>query len=309
MSAHALVNKTTALIDSQSSIDGLLNQLESLIFKYIFSNSDSTSNNNAALKAAVYHLSSPGNKVRAKLCLNACLSLNVKPSDMLIISAVSELLHNASLIHDDIQDMDEVRRGMETVWKKFGTNVAICAGDLLLSTAYGVLAEVSDSRLLPKLIRIINERTLSVIRGQCDDLDYQHQNINSIEKYSQIVKEKSGALLGLPIELALIYGGYDDYLNLAKNAAGKFAIGYQIADDLNDIEKDSSLKGISKSLNIIFVLSDAGSMNPIYEAVELAKQSLSDAVRLADKLPNNLGAPLAKLAHQLQGQIQYERES
>jgi geranylgeranyl diphosphate synthase type II len=167
-------------------------------------------------------LATPGHKVRARLCLAACLDLQIKYNDMLIISAVSELLHNASLIHDDIQDMDETRRGVETVWKKFGSSVAICAGDLLLSSAYGVLAEISDPKLLPSLIKLISKRTSSVIKGQCDDIEYKNKPINSIENYKNIAKAKSGALLGLPIELALTVSGESEYLHLAQKATTHF---------------------------------------------------------------------------------------
>jgi geranylgeranyl diphosphate synthase type II len=262
---------------------------------------------NAAEYAAKYHLATPGHKVRARLCLAACLELNIKYNDMLIISAVSELLHNASLIHDDIQDMDEMRRGVETVWKKFGYNVAICAGDLLLSSAYGVLAGISDPKLLPKLITLISNRTSSVIKGQCDDIEYKNKPINSIETYIKIAKAKSGALLGLPIELALILSKQDAYLSLAQNATGAFAVGYQVIDDLNDIEKDAAVAGRSSSLNIAFVLADAHSSNPLADATSLAEQYLSEAVDLAEKLPQSLGCLLIKLAHQLQGQIRHDR--
>lgn len=307
MSAQALVNLPNEFLASEISHHELLNQVDELVIQHLSSSQDAISNKiNSAEYAAKYHLATPGHKVRAKLCISACLELGIKYNDMLIISAVSELLHNASLIHDDIQDMDETRRGVETVWKKFGINIAICAGDLLLSTAYGVLSNISQPKLLPKLIKTINERTVSVIKGQCDDIEYKNKPINSVESYSGIAKAKSGALLGLPIELALILAEKDEYLNLAKNAAGCFAVGYQVADDLNDIEKDAPENGSSKSLNIVFVLSDAGSTSPVNEAIELAEQSLSEAVRLAEKLPHSLGDLLIKLAHQLQGQIKNE---
>jgi hypothetical protein len=86
-------------------------------------------------------------------------------------------------------------------------------------------------------------------------------------------------------------------------------VGYQVADDLNDIEKDAKENRNPKSLNIVFVLSDAGSTSPINDAIELAEQSLSVAVRLAEKLPNSLGADIIRLAHQLQGQIKHESKS
>jgi geranylgeranyl diphosphate synthase type II len=292
------------------SLDELLNQVDQFVISHISSALEAVPNSvNAAEHAAKYHLATAGHKVRARLCIAACLKLNIHYKDMLIISAVSELLHNASLIHDDIQDMSEMRRGVETVWKKFGINIAICAGDLLLSAAYGVLGNISQPKLLHKLIKTIHARTASVIKGQCDDIDYKNKPIRSVETYSTIAKAKSGALLGLPIELALILAEQDEYLNLAKNAAGAFAVGYQVADDLNDVEKDASENGSPKSLNIVFVLSDAGSTSPLNDAIELAELRLSEAVRLAEQLPHALGADIIRLAHQLQGQIKHESNS
>jgi geranylgeranyl pyrophosphate synthase len=308
MSAQALVTLPNEFLATELSLDELLNQLDNFIINHISSAPEGIPNTiNAAEYAAKYHLTTPGHKVRARLCLAACLELNIKYNDMLIISAVSELLHNASLIHDDIQDMDEMRRGVETVWKKFGHNVAICAGDLLLSSAYAVLAEISDPNLLPKLIALISNRTSSVIKGQCDDIEYKSKPINSIETYIKIAKAKSGALLGLPIELALILSKQDTYLSLAQKATGAFAVGYQVIDDLNDIEKDAAVAGRSSSLNIAFVLADGGSGNPLADASALAAHYLSEAVELAEKLPHSLGGLLIKLAHQLQGQIHHDR--
>jgi geranylgeranyl diphosphate synthase type II len=310
MSAQTLINIDNELLSSEISIDELLHQVDNFVIKHLSATLEAIPITvNAAEYAAKYHLTTPGHKVRARLCLAACLELKINHNDMLIISAVSELLHNASLIHDDIQDMDEMRRGVETVWKKFGINIAICAGDLLLSTAYGVLASISEPKLLHKLIKTINDRTASVIKGQCEDIEYKSKPINSVDTYARIAKAKSGALLGLPIELALILAEKDEYLNLAKNAAAAFAVGYQVADDLNDIEKDAQENRNPKSLNIVFVLSDAGSTSPINDAIELAEQSLSEAVRLAEKLPNSLGADIIRLAHQLQGQIKHESKS
>jgi geranylgeranyl diphosphate synthase type II len=307
MSAQALVSLPNEFLATELSLDELLNQLDDFVIKHLSTASEGIPNTiNAAECAAKYHLATPGHKVRARLCLAACLELNIKYNDMLIISAVSELLHNASLIHDDIQDMDEMRRGEETVWKRFGYNVAICAGDLLLSAAYGLLAGISEPKLLPKLITLISNRTSSVIKGQCDDIEYKNKPINSIENYKNIAKAKSGALLGLPIELALTLAGQNEYLHLAQKATGAFAVGYQVVDDLNDVAKDAPENGRSKSLNIVFVLTDMHSINPIADATYLAEQSLSEAVELAEQLPHSLGTLLISLAHQLQGQIKHD---
>jgi geranylgeranyl pyrophosphate synthase len=307
MSAQTLINSANNFLWTESSLDELLIQVDEYIITSLSSNADSTQSTiSAAEYAAKCHLATPGHKVRAKLCLVACLELNIKHHDMLILSAVSELLHNASLIHDDIQDMDEMRREVETVWKRFGSNIAICAGDLLLSSAYGVLANISDPTLLPKLIQRIANRTSTVIQGQCGDIECKNQSINSLETYQNIARAKSGALLGLPIELALIFSQQDQYLGIVQQATSAFAIGYQIIDDLNDIAKDAALSGRPQSLNITFVLADADSNNPIADANALAESALTEAIKLANELPYSLGTLLVSLSNQLRGQIKHD---
>ncbi|MDG1073473.1 MAG: polyprenyl synthetase family protein [Methylophilaceae bacterium] len=307
MSAQTLINSANNFLWTESSLDELLIQVDEYIITSLSSNADSTQSTiSAAEYAAKCHLATPGHKVRAKLCLVACLELNIKHHDMLILSAVSELLHNASLIHDDIQDMDEMRRDVETVWKRFGSNIAICAGDLLLSSAYGVLANISDPTLLPKLIQRIANRTSTVIQGQCGDIECKNQSINSLETYQNIARAKSGALLGLPIELALIFSQQDQYLGIVQQATSAFAIGYQIIDDLNDIAKDAALSGRPQSLNITFVLADADSNNPIADANALAESALTEAIKLANELPYSLGTLLVSLSNQLRGQIKHD---
>lgn len=303
MSAPTLV-KHLLTHSSKLSLESLLQQVDAVILHYLDTfDTLSTQQDNIAVQACRYHLSHPGQQVRAKLCLSACMNLEVKYDDMLIISAVAELLHNASLIHDDIQDQDDIRRGYQTVWKKYGTDIAICAGDLLISSAYGLLSGISDTSKLPDLIHLISARTAAAINGQCHDIHYKKNPSNSIEDYHQIAKAKSGALLSLPIELALTLANQKQYLDDAKHAAHLFAIGYQMVDDLNDIAKDATDVSGNKSLNIVFVLADAGSQNPSKEATHLAQSCLSQAILLSEKLPYATGELLVYYAKKLQGQI------
>jgi len=131
MTAQTLIKLSKSSKGLDSSIDELIRQVDALINGHIFGTvTESSQIQNLALQAAKYHLDAPGQKVRMRLCLSACLELDVEHDDMLIISAVSELLHNASLIHDDIQDMDEIRRGQITAWKNYSTNIATCTGEI-----------------------------------------------------------------------------------------------------------------------------------------------------------------------------------
>jgi geranylgeranyl diphosphate synthase type II len=290
LAQHAINSLTFQKASAQTS-DDLISDVDCLILDSIGRASEQTS--------AVDNISG-GHKIRAKLCIEACLALGVKHQDMLIMAASCELLHNASLIHDDIQDGDIIRRDIATVWEKFGVNVALCSGDFLLSAAYGVLANFSDIQLIPKLIATIHQRTSTVIQGQSADIAYQNQQLCSVSSYQKIAIAKSGALLSLPIELALTASQRVESIADARAAAESFAIAYQIADDLCDIDKDANYH----SLNIVSVLKAAGErQNSIQVAKTLALQHLQAASNLATKLPNNCGALLIELVGQLKQKL------
>ena len=301
MSAQHAINSSAFQIAKAQTTDDLISDVDCLILDSIGKSSELThARDNICLNAAKYHLASGGHKIRARLCIEASIALGVKHQDMLIMAAVCELLHNASLIHDDIQDGDIVRRDIETVWKKFGVNVALCTGDFLLSAAYGVLAKFSHAQLTPQLIAAIYQCTSTVIQGQCADIAYQNQQLCSVSSYQKIAIAKSGALLSLPIELALAASQRVESIADARAAAESFAIAYQIADDLCDIDKDADCH----SLNIVSVLKAAGEReNPTQVAKTLAMQHLQAANTLATKLPQNSGALLIELALQLKQKL------
>ena len=285
-------------VNTFCSVDDLVLQVQYVIDRALAS----TAQPDACLDAIKYHFSAPGQQVRAKICLDICLKLNVPYDDMLILGAVVELLHNASLIHDDIQDSDDTRRGQPAVWKKFGTNLAICAGDLLISLAYGVLANLSKLALLPPLIAAINAKTTLAILGQAKDIAYKSCQILTIEEYCQIAIEKSGALLSLPLALALIAAEKTRSIEPANQAAVNFAIAYQIADDLQDTEKDLKQNSAANSVNIVLVLKHLYSENPQSQAALLCEDYLNKAIYFAQQLPDDCGANLVAMASNIKNQ-------
>lgn len=304
MTTQSLLIKPTQSAYTSFSTEDVMQQVDYLLLKAsIGLESPSSQNANICNEAIKYHFALPGKKVRPKLCLNACMKLGVNYDDMLILAVVSELLHNASLIHDDIQDEDETRRGYPSVWKKFGVDIAICAGDLLLSTSYGVLAGYSNPKLLPKIITTINTQTRSAIQGQSGDISYKNNQKISIQDYAEIAAKKSGALLSLPIELALIASKNFEFLETARKACANFAVGYQIIDDIEDIIKDAGNKNVRQSININFVLKDLDFDMPQYEASKLCQDYLNQAVKYAQQLPNGSGLFLLSLAETLKNKL------
>jgi len=254
----------------------------------------STPAHNVSL-AVAYHLRSGGQQVRAKLALSAALSLGIEDSDAVCLAACAELLHNASLVHDDLQDGDLFRRGQPSLWSKYGKNFAICCGDLLLSASYGVLCQLTRTEKLPSVLDMVHQRTSRAIAGQCADLSALDSNTDFVDQYIAIAKAKSGALLGLPLELGLLVAGYPESTSVAKSAADHFAVGYQIIDDLQDHAADS--KRVSQqqrvpppALNIVLLLEQqSGHDDPFAQASALAIDHLKQCEDYALLLPHQSG--------------------
>ena len=124
--------------------------------------------------AARHHFKAGGGRTRAKLGLAAARHLALLPQQAVALATVAELLHNASLIHDDIQDKTPSRRGRLAVWAKYGSDVAILVGDLMVSAAYAVLASFPDPAAMAPLLRRTHERTREVICGQAREIGRAH---------------------------------------------------------------------------------------------------------------------------------------
>lgn len=277
-------------------------QLEQKMLKLVNASepcANPSASSGAAL-AATYHLGSGGQRVRGRLALSAGLALGLSRSDALCLAATAELLHNASLVHDDLQDRDAVRRSQSAVWSKFGANVAVCTGDLMLSAAYAALCEVTQLHNLAALLAVVHERVAGAITGQCAELCADPDKTASLEEdvaaYQCVAHAKSGALLSLPLELALLASGHGAWAKHAHDAARAFSVGYQVVDDLTDVDRDS----LSGALNIIAVLQHSGCGAGAYaQARWLGLAQLDRAITLANELPLESGALLMALSLKL----------
>lgn len=290
-----------------SSVDALDSYLLSLITENKPHNPDQRQSSclrNLSEEAARYHILCGGKRIRAKIGLKAASALGLSEQNGLAIAAISELLHNASLVHDDLQDGDETRRDSEAVWFKYGKNIAICTGDLLLSAAYAALAHISNPKLIPLMLNVIHVQTSAAIRGQGYDVNNEIQAITTLHDYQQVAIAKSGALLCLPIQLALVASKKSQFLDKAKQAAEAFAISYQIADDLNDIQNDARKGDKPSALNIAFVLKSAGHKQDIISyAMQIALQKTNECIAISEQLPHQSGAYLGELALKLKSTL------
>jgi geranylgeranyl diphosphate synthase type II len=248
----------------------------------------------SACAAALEHLASPGKQVRARLALHSAGSLGLDLRSAVAIAAASELIHNASLVHDDIQDGSDLRRGISTLWARHGRDVAICAGDLMISAAYAALAQVGGPHV-PHAVARMHARISQVIHGQVSDLAARDSSATTFFQYRTIAVDKSAPLLGLPVELSLILAGRLDCLVQAERAADAFALAYQMADDLEDVESDMA----SGSLNAVAIFAREMPMDRARLLVRrLVNRTFRQASRLAGSLPSDSGALMAGMADQ-----------
>lgn len=246
-------------------------------------------------QAASVHLAAGGQRIRARLALHAAVACDMADTDSVVIAAASELLHNASLVHDDIQDQTRLRRGFNAIWVTFGIDVALCAGDLMLSAAYAALGGLSDTTKLPALLSLVHNRTSIAIRGQCADLCVEAADEIDLVRYETIAVAKSGALLSLPLELVLTASGNENLALQARIAVEHFAIGYQIADDIEDLAHDAGAQKIA--INIVLIL--GGGTSALFEARCLAQRHLRAAASAALALPHGAGKLLSEQALRL----------
>ena len=125
----------------------------------------------SALHDAIrYHYRTPGSEARAALCLSSSIALGLTPDSAIRLAASVETLHNASLIQDDLQDRDEIRRGKTAIWKKFSPDIAINATDLLIASAFELVASAgSDSA--HRLVTTMNRAIARTLQGQTKDLN------------------------------------------------------------------------------------------------------------------------------------------
>lgn len=245
-------------------------------------------------RAARGHLDAGGARFRARLALDAGLRLGLTDTQRVAVASACELLHNASLVHDDLQDGDRERRGRPAVWVEHGRAEAVCVGDLFLSAAYAALAPLGGAAATG--LTWVHERVAAVIAGQVADLRAS-TDADGGDGYDVIAAGKSGGLLALPLELPLLVAGRQAALDDAGAAARAFAIGYQIADDLSDVGHDRG----GDRLNIVSVLAAAGEREPVAAAVARGRAYLDEAVARAARLPADSGALLRQQAERLAG--------
>ncbi|MFQ5823960.1 MAG: polyprenyl synthetase family protein [bacterium] len=190
-----------------------------------------------------YILESGGKRIRPILLILSCKAVGGNVEDCLDAAVAVELLHNFTLVHDDIMDQDDTRRGRPTVHKKWDTDVALLAGDGLVALAYQSLLRTNSLRINEITTNFTNA-IVELCEGQALDREFESLRGIRLFDYLNMIEKKTARLLNISAKIGAIIGGGDDS---EIDALGKFGLNlglaFQIQDDLLDITSDEVTLG------------------------------------------------------------------
>ncbi len=190
-----------------------------------------------------YALASGGKRLRPVLLLLVCEAAGGKVEDALDAAVALEMVHNFTLVHDDIMDNDDLRRGQETVHKKWDENVAILSGDALLVLAYSMLHRRSHARLA-QVLDDFSRGILQVCEGQTLDKEFEFRNDVTLDEYFDMIDKKTAELFSVACHVGSILGGGSGEQMAAMKIYGKkLGRAFQIQDDLLDVIAEENVLG------------------------------------------------------------------
>jgi geranylgeranyl pyrophosphate synthase len=188
-----------------------------------------------------------GKAVRSTFCLLAAHALSGDYRQALPAAAALELVHNFSLIHDDIQDGSPGRRHRPTVWTVWGAPQAINAGDAMYTLARLALLRLDSGLASNKVLtaaRLLDDGCLRMIEGQCLDLQYQSLETVTGEQYLDMIGKKTGALLSCSLEMGALLASDDvETRRRFRDAGFHLGLAFQMRDDLLGIWGDAAVTG------------------------------------------------------------------
>ena len=190
-----------------------------------------------------YILRLKGKRIRPLLTMLCAEALDVPPQVSRYPAAAVELLHNFTLVHDDIMDQDDFRRGRQTVHKKWDVNAAILSGDGLMGLAFQKLLDTPQGDVTA-MARRFTEAMLLICEGQGQDKMFETRSSVDSALYLQMIERKTAVLIELACELgAMVAGAGRDTVLLLREFGYALGLGFQIQDDVLDVVGDESHLG------------------------------------------------------------------
>ncbi len=196
-----------------------------------------------------------GKRIRPLLVLLTAASAGSDWKTALPAAAAVELVHNFSLVHDDIEDNSDKRRGRETVWKKWGTPMGINAGDALFVLSNQAMLNLSGSYPAEDVLRaaqVLHDTCLDLTRGQYLDMSYQPRQNLAVEDYWPMISGKTAALLATCCHIGAILAGADSPTEDAYRSFGHYlGLAFQVQDDILGIWGNEAITGKSAASDLL----------------------------------------------------------
>ncbi|MBI4308373.1 MAG: polyprenyl synthetase family protein [Chloroflexi bacterium] len=240
---------------------------------------------------------SGGKRLRPTLCLLACEAAGGQWRSALPAAAAIELVHNFSLIHDDIQDGDTERRHRPTVWSRWGVGDGINAGDAMLTLAsmtvlrlprYGV-----DPARAIRVARVLHDACIRMIEGQHLDLSYERRLDVTVADYLAMIERKTGALIETSVDMGALLGTEDEAITARlRRFACALGFAFQVVDDVLGIWGDPAALGKAaladirrrkKTLPVIYALEharDREALAQIYKKPGLSEEEVTCVLKV-----------------------------
>jgi geranylgeranyl diphosphate synthase, type II len=198
-----------------------------------------------------YTLEAGGKRIRPALVLMAC-NLFSEDINQAIDPAIGlEIFHNFTLLHDDIMDHAEIRRGKPTVHKKWDENTAILSGDAMFIKAYERFLDCESPRFR-EILKVFNETALEVCEGQQYDMEFETRESVSEDEYLQMIRLKTSVLLAAALKIGALIGGAEQKdANLLYEFGINLGLAFQLQDDLLDVYGDVQVFGKKTGGDII----------------------------------------------------------
>lgn len=199
--------------------------------------------------------SKTGKRLRPMLLLTSSHLFGKEPLDLMPAAVAMEVLHNYTLIHDDIEDQGETRHGRECLWRRYGLAQALNVGDYLSSMAHDIFYEV-ESGVKPsdfaRAYSVFRQASLDVIRGQYLDMLFENEKNVSVDEYLEMIRLKTSRLISASIRIGALLSGVDEETDGLLDKIGEHAgLAFQIQDDYLGIWGDTGSTGKSNLTDLI----------------------------------------------------------
>ena len=196
-----------------------------------------------------------GKRIRPLLVLLTSSACGANWQFALPAAAAIELVHNFSLVHDDIQDNSSKRRGRDTAWVKWGAPMAINVGDALFVMSSQAIVDLKDSypaEVVMKAAGILHNTCLDLTRGQYLDMSYEERNDLGVEDYWHMISGKTSALIAACCHIGAFLGGADEEKQEVYRSFGHYlGLAFQVQDDILGIWGDENVTGKSVASDLV----------------------------------------------------------